>query len=105
MLHPGTFLACVFYLYSLQGRTGATVGAHLARFVDTQHKFSFEPPAGWEAKTHPEAVVVYMEPTAFTQTRPKHETAKELIARLNKKLQEPSAAGSFRCNITVTARD
>jgi hypothetical protein len=94
------------YLFCAVVVVGGAVAAPDVVYVNNEYKLSFKPPAGWEEKRHPEAVVVYMEPVAATsQARPKKESAKELIARLNKKLQEPAATTAFRCNITVTARD
>jgi hypothetical protein len=96
-------LLCLAANTAFAGIVGA---APDAVYSNAEYRFSFKPPAGWEEKKHPEALVVYMEPVATTsQARPKKETAKELIARLNKKLQEPAVTTAFRCNITVTARD
>jgi hypothetical protein len=83
----------------------AAFGAPSPIYSNARYKFSLTPPAGWIAKSHPEAVAIFMEPEGEqTPVRLGSESNREFIERVNRKLKETAATGTtFRANLTITA--
>jgi hypothetical protein len=74
-------------------------------YSSSRYRFSFSPPAGWIAESHPAAVAVFIEPSeGHSSARRAGESNREFIERVNRTLKEGPASGtSFRANLTISA--
>lgn len=74
----------------------------LPAYTNVEYHFSFTPPPGWVQKLNKDAVCLFMEPAATSVAAPLyHETNKEFLARMRRKMHEGSEGARFRANISV----